>query len=82
MTMATIRTVHIMASRIKTEPKLIPEFWLNVDGLDRLWSHFETEDEMVLEYIVTFGKSVEVLINCEGRCKCLWSNTHGFRRGS
>lgn len=45
--MASIRAVHAMVFRIKTESEFIPEFSLNVDGSDRLWSHFETEDNMV-----------------------------------
>ncbi|KAL4153154.1 hypothetical protein QTP88_000987 [Uroleucon formosanum] len=72
---ASIKAVHAMASRVGTEPNLIPEFLLNVDGLDLLWSQFETEDSTVLDCLVNLGIPEEYSADQQGELRVLINAT-------
>lgn len=51
-----IRAIHVMALRIADEPSLGPSFSILAADLDVLWSEFKTEDEFVLDYLVSLDK--------------------------
>ncbi|KAF0719706.1 Integrase catalytic domain-containing protein, partial [Aphis craccivora] len=72
---ASIKLVHAMASRVGTEPNLIPEFLLNADGLDLLWSQFETEDATVLDCLVNLGTPEEYSADQQGELRVLINAT-------
>jgi len=72
---ASIKAVHAMASRVGTEPNLIPEFLLNVHGLDLLWSQFETEDSTVLDCLVNLGTPEDYSVDQQGELRVLINAT-------
>jgi len=72
---ASIKLVHAMASRVGTEPNLIPQFLLNADGLDLLWSQFEAEDATVLDCLVNLGTPDEYSADQQGELRVLINAT-------
>jgi hypothetical protein len=50
-----IRSVHDMALCVSAEPGLGPEFLVSARDLDSLWLQFKSEDDALLDYLVTLG---------------------------
>ncbi|CAI6351321.1 unnamed protein product [Macrosiphum euphorbiae] len=66
-----IKAVHAMIPRANSEPDFVPEFILNVDGLDAGWSQYEAEDNTVLECLVNLGKASEYTPGQSGELRIL-----------
>uniref|UniRef100_A0A2S2PHQ7 Peptidase A2 domain-containing protein n=1 Tax=Schizaphis graminum TaxID=13262 RepID=A0A2S2PHQ7_SCHGA len=56
---ASIRSVHELALRVSSEPKVAPQFLVAVTDLDMLWSQFKLEDESVLDFLIKLDKTSE-----------------------
>lgn len=53
---SAIRAVHTLSQRVASEPDIVPEFLIAVAELDALWAQFKSEDDVILEYLVTLNK--------------------------
>lgn len=49
---SSIRAVHNLALRTKSEPTVVPEFLANVTDLEGFWAQFKVEDDTVLDCLV------------------------------
>lgn len=67
----SIKAVHAMIPRANSEPNFVPEFILNVDGLDAGWSQYKAEDDTVLECLVNLGKASEYTLGQSGELRIL-----------
>ncbi|XP_015378415.1 PREDICTED: uncharacterized protein LOC107172635 [Diuraphis noxia] len=66
-----IKAVHAMTARVGTEPDFIPEFILNVDSLDVLWSQFKVDDNALLECLVKLNRASEYSVGQAGEISAL-----------
>lgn len=54
---SAIRAVHALSSRALTESDFVPAFLMSATDLDGLWAQFKSEDESVLEYLVSLDRT-------------------------
>jgi hypothetical protein len=66
-----IKAVYALIERVNSDLAFIPEFLLNVDGLDALWSQFQAEDKALLELLVKLNISAEYLVAQAGELRTL-----------
>jgi len=66
-----IKAVHAMTIPIGTNSCFIPEFILNVDDLNVLWSQFKVDDNAYMECLVKLNKASEYSVGQAGKLTAL-----------
>jgi hypothetical protein len=53
---SAIRAVHALSTRALSDIDIVPEFLVATTDLDSLWAQFKSEDDSILDYLVSLDK--------------------------